>query len=236
MRNTIARSTRKRAGQKAAPARHFDATDAALSQSIAATRCPWCDSAQTEYHPLKRPNGLPGFKCRGCLGYFTRVSNSPLLSTQGREIALQLVPMLGWRNTIETAAQALGASTTHLQAWLVAWRQWLLVLDPSGAMEARVGLGLPMKEGPSLIETRARKRKLWLARRWSRRGDGCSYLSADGYVVRVGGAKTAWQFELRAVGEMEIVRSGCGFRSIEAARLAAFDAITDLLATASASS
>ncbi|WP_232314103.1 hypothetical protein [Ralstonia sp. A12] len=55
-------------------------------------------------------------------------------------------------------------------------------------------------------------------------------LSADGYRTKV--TKTgdvAWRFELRAANAEEVSLAGDGYHSREAARLAAFDAITDLL-------
>lgn len=70
---------------------------------------------------------------------------------------------------------------------------------------------------------------IWLARGWLRRADGGPYLSADGYVVRVSEMGPAWQFELRAIGAKEVIRSGRGLAPTEDARLDAFDAITELL-------
>ncbi len=207
---------------------------AALSQSTDADPCPWCGNAKTEYHPLKRPNGLPGFKCRGCLAYFMRVTNTPLVTPLMREHTRRFVPMLGWRNTAEAAAQSLGVPVAQVEEWLPAWRQWLLLMDPSGAMESRVRLGLPIEE-PAVLRNRASKRKAWLARAWLKRGDGCSYLSADGYVVRVGLSDTTWRFEIRPTRAVEFVRCGDGFAVSEDARLAAFDAITDLLGAATTS-
>lgn len=208
--------------------------DAALGLSTVAEVCPWCSSEQTEYHPIKRPSGLPGFKCRGCLGYFMRVTNTPMVNPPMRELARRLVPMLGWRNTFDAAAAELGVAAPQLEEWLPAWRQWLLLLDPSGAMESRVRLGLPI-EMPAVLRKRASKRNGWLARAWLKRADGCSYLSADGYVVRVGPSEMAWRFEVRPVRALELVRHGDGFAFSEDARLAAFDAITDLLGSASTS-
>ncbi|KHK49109.1 hypothetical protein PI87_26960 [Ralstonia sp. A12] len=49
--------------------------------------------------------------------------------------------MLGWQASGGAAARDLGMSTAVLHTWVKDWRRWLLLLDPSGAMEARVGLG-----------------------------------------------------------------------------------------------
>ncbi|WP_244136576.1 DUF746 domain-containing protein [Burkholderia sp. BCC0405] len=116
--------------------------EAVLSQSTAAVSCPWCSSDHTEYHPQQRPNGLPGFRCRACLSYFTRISNTPLNGPHMRKHALQLVRMLGWRETGKAAALELGVDSAVANRWVYSLRQWLLVLDPSGRMEARVRLGI----------------------------------------------------------------------------------------------
>lgn len=113
-----------------------------LSQSTAAVSCPWCSSDHTEYHPQQRPNGLPGFRCRACLSYFTRISNTPLNGPHMRKHALQLARMLGWREPAKAAALELGVESAVANRWVYGLRQWLLVLDPTGRMEARVRLGI----------------------------------------------------------------------------------------------
>ncbi|MPV67678.1 DUF746 domain-containing protein [Burkholderia sp. BE17] len=116
--------------------------DKALSQSTTPVPCPWCSSEHTEYHPQQRPNGLPGFRCRACLSYFTRISNTPLNGPHMRKHALHLARMLGWRETGKAAALELGVDSAVANRWVYGLRQWLLVLDPSGRMEARVRLGI----------------------------------------------------------------------------------------------
>ncbi|MFD2994165.1 hypothetical protein ACFS23_01030 [Ralstonia solanacearum] len=81
----------------------------------------------------------------------------------------------------------------------------------------------------TLQRTRNVKRHLWTSRPWRKSVAGHSYLRADGYITRIEAGAAAWRFEVRAIGATEISRCGDGFRSVEAARLAAFDAITDLL-------
>ncbi|WP_012760836.1 MULTISPECIES: DUF746 domain-containing protein [Ralstonia] len=207
----------------------LEKVDTALSQDSIAGPCPWCESAQTEHHLIKRPSGLPGFKCRGCLGYFMRVTNTPLVQPAMRELARRFVPMLGWRNTVDVAAQALGVDASVVREWVPTWRKWLLLLDPSGTMEPRVRLDMPVAE-PAALRRRAVKRRGWLSRAWLKRADGFSYLSADGYVVRVGQRETDWCFEIRPTSAAELICAGDGFAISQDARLAAFDAITDLLA------
>lgn len=201
----------------------------ALSQNRDAGRCPWCASEQTQYHTLKRPSGLPGFKCRGCLGYFSRVTNTPLVSPQARVLAHQFVPMLGWRDSTEVAAEKLGISAALVKSWVLAWRRHLLLLDPSGAMESRVRLGLPI-EVPLPHRIRIAQRKRWLTRAWRRGQDGFSYLPADGFWVKVGEEGHGWCYEVRAIGvDQHLGEYRAGFGSRDEARLAAFDFITGLL-------
>lgn len=116
--------------------------EASLSQSTTPPPCPWCSSEHTEYHPQQRPNGLPGFRCRACLSYFTRISNTPLNGPHLRKHAVLLTRMLGWRETAKAAALELGVESAVAYRWVFGLRQWLLVLDPSGRMEARVRLGV----------------------------------------------------------------------------------------------
>ncbi|WP_425953213.1 DUF746 domain-containing protein [Ralstonia pseudosolanacearum] len=206
--------------------------DIALSLSTSACVCPWCGGGETVFHPVARPSQLPGFICHGCHVYFMRVSNTPLVHPPMRELALRLVPILGWKNTIDVASQELGVSADLLQGWVKTWRQWLLQLDPTGGMESRVRLGLPVAE-PSVLRNRAAKRREWLARAWLKRGDGFSYLSADGYVIRVGQSESVWRYEVRSPRMKVPVKIGDGFRTTADARFAAFDAITELLIAAS---
>ncbi|MDO3617328.1 DUF746 domain-containing protein [Ralstonia pseudosolanacearum] len=263
--------------------------DASLSASTTPDLCPWCGSGRTEHHPAPRPNGLPGFRCRACLAYYTRVSNTPLIYPNARAQAYRLLPMLGWRETCAAAADTLGMQSSTLQTWIRSWRQWLLLLDSSGAMESRVMLGLRTKKaesgnpvrattrtrprepqfiGPpgqakrtpaSVIDVavkhatvwiasprkiseappqddwvtwhqmRAVKRVKWTFRPWKRSANGDAYLRADGYISRVQDCASSWRFEIQEIGAPEISQAGGGYPSSEAARLAAFDAITAML-------
>lgn len=262
--------------------------DAVLSASTTPDLCPWCGSAQTEYRSTKRLGSLPGFLCRSCEAHFTRASNTPLTDENIRADAWRLVPMLAWQESAEAAAHELGVSVSLLAAWLRTWRRWLLLLDPSGAMEARMSLGLrPQIEPSGLVEVsaggcsrkakadrpagpkrlpseqtagmattdvwptasqsqdasprrvdelaawkrvRARERDRWLSRSWRKNTAGESVIKADGFTVKIikmGAA--AWRFEAYEGRSTEISQAGDGCRSSEAARLAAFDAITNLL-------
>ncbi len=54
-------------------------------------------------------------------------------------------------------------------------------------------------------------------------------LPADGYVTTVWRQENGWRYEIRPIRQTEICRAETGYASDEAARLAAFDAITELL-------
>lgn len=117
--------------------------DKALSLDSSPVPCPWCGGERTSYHPYRRPSGLPGFRCQSCLAYFTRVSNTPLLLPRAREHARRFISMLGWRESFDAAARELDVGHKVVRRWVRVWRQWLILLDPSGEMETRVRLGVP---------------------------------------------------------------------------------------------
>lgn len=77
--------------------------------------------------------------------------------------------------------------------------------------------------------SRAAKRLLWMERPWRRDKAGYACLRADGYLVLSYAHEGAWRFEVRRTGAQRADRTGNGYSTDEAARLAAFDAITDLL-------
>jgi transposase-like protein len=117
--------------------------DAALGVKRTPCRCPWCGSGHTDYLPHPRPGGLPGLRCEACFAWFTRVSNTPLVHPSSRKHARRFLTMLGWRESHDAVARELGVTRQAALRWIHTWRQWLLLLDPTGAMEARVMLGLP---------------------------------------------------------------------------------------------
>ncbi|WP_414144562.1 DUF746 domain-containing protein [Burkholderia stagnalis] len=125
--------------------------DKALSLDPTPVPCPWCGGERTSYHPYRRPSGLPGFRCQSCLAYFTRVSNTPLLLPRAREHARRFISMLGWRESFDAAARELDVGHKVVRRWVRVWRQWLILLDPSGKMETRVRLGVPPQPRMSRI-------------------------------------------------------------------------------------
>ncbi|WP_413227072.1 DUF746 domain-containing protein [Burkholderia sp. AU30280] len=59
--------------------------------------------------------------------------------------------MLGWREGFDAAAHELDVGHKVVRRWVRVWRQWLIRLDPSGEMEARVRLGVPPQPRKSKI-------------------------------------------------------------------------------------
>ncbi|MBN3779992.1 DUF746 domain-containing protein [Burkholderia sp. Ac-20345] len=139
----LPRGTVQRSEDVALSAFLVDQIDKVLSSDPTPVSCPWCGGDRTGYHPYRRPSGLPGFRCQSCLAYFTRASNTPLLLPRARMHARRFVTLLGWRDGYEAVAQELGVGHKVVRRWVRLWRQWLLLLDPSGDMEQRVRLGIP---------------------------------------------------------------------------------------------
>lgn len=105
----------------------------------------------------------------------------------------------------------------------------VLRLDEPCSRELRVKPQQAEPKPPA--RSRATKRLQWLARAWKRGSgfDGPLSLPADGYVTTVWPRESGWRFEIRPVGHAEVCQAGAGYASDDAARLAAFDAITELL-------
>ena len=125
--------------------------DKALSLDQTPVPCPWCGGDRTSYHSYRRPSGLPCFRCQSCLAYFTRVSNTPLLFPRARAHARRFVTMLGWREGFDAAAHELDVGHKVVRRLVRVWQQGLILLDPSGEMEARVWLGVQPQPRKSKI-------------------------------------------------------------------------------------
>lgn len=81
------------------------------------------------------------------------------------------------------------------------------------------------------VHSREVKRQQWLTRPWRRDATGRAYLRADGYYVLSYIYEGAWRYEIRKINRSprEFCLVSDGYRSGMAARLAAFDAITELM-------
>lgn len=71
--------------------------------------------------------------------------------------------------------------------------------DPSGAMESRVRIGIPI-EAPLPRWIRIAKGKRSLTRAWRPGQNGFSCLPADGFWVKIGETEDGWCYEVRMIG------------------------------------
>ncbi|MDB0511400.1 hypothetical protein [Ralstonia solanacearum] len=84
---------------------------------------------------------------------------------------------------------------------------------------------------PFDVHGREVRRQQWLTRPWRRDATGRAYLRADGYYVLSYIHEGAWRYEIRKINRSprEFCLMSDGYRSGMASRLAAFDAITELM-------
>lgn len=79
------------------------------------------------------------------------------------------------------------------------------------------------------MKSRAGKRGRWLSRAWKVSSKGNPHIKADGYRVTVYPKAGAWACTLAAVDDSLVQHSRRTFKTINEAKLAAFDQITKLL-------
>lgn len=85
------------------------------------------------------------------------------------------------------------------------------------------------REREASMKSRAAKRKRWTARAWKTSAKGYPYISADGYRVTVYPRGQGWACTVAAVDGGRVQHSRRNFKTIDQAKLAAFDRITRLL-------
>ncbi|MFC2254909.1 DUF746 domain-containing protein [Labrys portucalensis] len=119
------------------------AIEEAFSLNPEPPACPHCRSGRTILcHKGTVSNGIPCFTCRDCKRSYSRRTGTPLQGFRERHKLLDVVAMLSQQMPVIEAARRLEVSRHMLSRWVPAFRQWLLKLDPSGHMEAKVKLGL----------------------------------------------------------------------------------------------
>jgi len=93
-------------------------------------------------------SGLPQFLCRACGRRFNRLTGTPMarLRPEGKLRAFFGLASRHW--SIAEAARHLGVGADTVHHWSLQTRLWLLQLDPSGAWERRVQLGVHYRIGP----------------------------------------------------------------------------------------
>lgn len=97
----------------------------------------------------------------------------------------------------------------------------------AGNMEGDV-IAARAREGA--MQSRAGKRRRWLARNWKTSGKGNPWIKADGYRVTVYPRGAGWAATIAAVSDESDVRhSRRNYVDQNAAKLAAFDQVTGLI-------
>ncbi len=97
----------------------------------------------------------------------------------------------------------------------------------AGHMEGNLAAS---RERESSMRSRAGKRSRWLSRRWKISAKGNPNLKADGFRVTVYPRSSGWAFTLVSVATGRVYHARRNYADHIAAKLAAFDAITRLLA------
>ncbi|WP_081085603.1 DUF746 domain-containing protein [Burkholderia cepacia] len=105
-------------------------------------RCPRCGgghiiSAGFRMRPIGR---LPMFECQTCRRYFSRTADTPLGEKHLKKLDL-FVSLLSQPISCVDAGEQMGSLSTDISQRVVAWRAWLLQLDPSGKWVRRVRPG-----------------------------------------------------------------------------------------------
>ena len=170
----LASSKKRRRGWLAQPVRQFDATvgaitaresvDDALTEGKALTAylhrvwsdlvnplpdpvpcCPHCDGQRVRPNRPKRGK-LPQFfcLCHGCQREFNRFTGTPFARLQNRIKGANMIPLLSRQMSLLQAGERLGRTQKAMLSWLLAFRSYLLELDPTGLWEAKMRLGVRM--------------------------------------------------------------------------------------------
>lgn len=106
--------------------------------------CPRCGSHQTQFDGM-RPKGskaLPTFACRGCARRFSRLVGTPLARLTRKDALPGFIRLLSQQRPIADAVNLLSLDENVVRQWVSRFRCWLMQLDPSGAHESMVKLGL----------------------------------------------------------------------------------------------
>ncbi|WP_157452288.1 DUF746 domain-containing protein [Burkholderia pseudomallei] len=105
-------------------------------------RCPRCGGGHITSAGFKvRQSGrLPMFECQTCQRYFGRTADTPLGEKHLKKLDL-FVSLLSQPISCLEAGERMGSLPADIGQRVMAWRAWLLQLDPSGTWERRVRLG-----------------------------------------------------------------------------------------------
>ncbi|SAL84571.1 DNA-binding protein [Caballeronia choica] len=106
--------------------------------------CPHCGAGDTRCASVSRerappPTNLPLPTLRES---FTRLTCTPMAHMRRKDLLHGLGPLLSQRRPLAEVAEELGVSRQSLSRRVQRFREWLLILDPSGQYERRVRLGV----------------------------------------------------------------------------------------------
>ncbi|MGY5810174.1 DUF746 domain-containing protein [Rhizobium sp. LEGMi198b] len=115
----------------------------AYSLSLDPPACFYCQSSNTvlRYKGIS-PTGTPYFSCKSCGQGFSRRTGTALVGFRKRESLTAFVPMLSQQMTMAEAADRLDVMQDMVARWVRVFRAWLLDLDPSGRLHAKIKLGI----------------------------------------------------------------------------------------------
>ncbi|WP_454724546.1 MULTISPECIES: DUF746 domain-containing protein [Cupriavidus] len=105
-----------------------------------APRCPRCGGSAA-FHSTDE-SGLPQFQCTGCRQPFTRLTGTPMGRLRLGDKAETFFHLVSHQITTAEAARRLLIKSETVKHWSLQTRLWLLALDPTGAWERRVLLGV----------------------------------------------------------------------------------------------
>ena len=115
----------------------------ARSPSLKPPACPYCRSRLTIL--AGRPHArmpMPAFQCNSCSRRFNRLTGTPLARLRHADKLFEFVRLLSSQMSYKEAAEILKVDYSAIANWAEKFRTWLLELDPGGALEARVRLGI----------------------------------------------------------------------------------------------
>ncbi len=85
---------------------------------------------------------VPQFGCHGCGRTFTRIVGTPMARLTRKDALPGFVRLLSQQRPVADAVRHLGLDERIVSNWVKKFRTWLLQLDPSGAYERMVKLGV----------------------------------------------------------------------------------------------
>lgn len=118
----------------------------ARSTSESPPQCPHCGSRETllavrVHARLPRPT----FLCRQCRRRYNRLTGTPLARLRHEQKLMEFARLLSQQISYAQAAERLEVDYSAIANWTARFRQWLLQLDPTGAWESRVRIGVKPK-------------------------------------------------------------------------------------------